>query len=137
MSEKHSKEELLALSTKVADAYNANDIEAIVSLFADDGVFCNGDGKSYTGLQEIRSANEEVLQLGKLSFEGEEVFADVDDQKVLLGWVLTIAMADQEFVCRGLDVLHFSANKLTLKSTFFKTEMPVAIEATVVASAAS
>lgn len=121
---RHSSEELHSLTTEFADAYDSNDIERIMPYFAEDGVFDAIDGTRSVGLQEVRTVTEQILSMGKLTFEGEDVFVDPDAQKALLQWKLHTETGGKTYTSHGLDVLHWRDGKLTLKSTFFKTERP-------------
>lgn len=120
-----TREDLLELTENVAAAYNANDPEKVVALFADDGVFNHMDGRVYRGSDEILEVTKSIMSFGRLSFAGEDVFVDEVEQKVLLHWTLTITTDDgSTLVSSGADILHWRDRELVLKSTFFKTEAP-------------
>lgn len=118
------REELLALTNELAVAYNTHDVEAVVRLFASDGIFNNMDGKQYEGHAAIREATKKILSVGKLQFVERDTIVDEKTGKVMLHWILTITTDHGSTSGLGTDILHWKDGQLALKSTFFKTKMP-------------
>ena len=116
------REKLLQLTDKLIDGFNRMDLDDVVSMFSDTGTFDDSDGIRYTGHSEIRAAFEPLFSgaRGKLRFEGEDVFAEVETGKVMTSWKLILTKDGVESSVRGMDVLEFSEDKLIRKSAYLK-----------------
>jgi len=59
-------------------ALNASDVDAVLALYADDGIFMPSSAPSAVGIQSVRAAYEHVFTTIKLSiaFTVEEIVAD-------------------------------------------------------------
>ena len=118
-----SREKLSALTDQFVAAFNRQDIDAVMSFFAEIAVYRDAYGKSHEGLAAIRKAFEPVLngKLGKINFAGEDRFIDAEAGKVMDSWVLHMHMgegADKEASMTGLDLLSFEKDKLVTKTTY-------------------
>lgn len=116
--------DLAALSGALADAYNNGDLDGVVNLFAEDGVFVNSDGSRFIGHDQIRQVTDRLFQSCTLSFDGQDIYMNEETGKVLLHWHLKISDATRTSLLDGVDVLHWANGKLKLKSTYFKTDDP-------------
>jgi len=115
--------ELDGLSNRFVEAFNRQDLEAIMSFFAVDAVYEDPYGKRHEGLEEIRTQFEVVVggNLGKISFDGEDRFIDEDTGKVMDSWMLRMWIGDEakeERKMRGLDLLHWEGDRLIRKITY-------------------
>ena len=109
-----SREKLSALTDQFVAAFNRQDIDAVMSFFAENAVYRDAYGKSHEG---------PVLngKLGKINFAGEDRFIDAEAGKVMDSWVLHMHMgegADKEASMTGLDLLSFEKDKLVRKTTY-------------------
>lgn len=116
------REKLLQLTDRLIDAFNRMDLDDVVSMFSETGTFDDSDGISYTGHREIRTAFEPLFSgaRGKIHFEGEDLFAEVETGKVMTSWMLTLTKDGVKSNVRGMDVLEFSEDKLIRKSAYLK-----------------
>ncbi|MEX1034445.1 MAG: nuclear transport factor 2 family protein [Sneathiella sp.] len=117
------REKLSALTDKFVAAFNRQDIDDVMSFFADNAVYRDAYGKSHEGLDAIRKAFEPVLngKLGKINFAAEDRFIDAGAGKVMDSWTLHMHMgegAEKEASMTGLDLLYFDGGKLVTKTTY-------------------
>jgi len=106
--------DLAALSGALADAYNNGDLDGVVNLFAEDGVFVNSDGSRFIGHDQIRQVTDRLFQSCTLSFDGQDIYMNEETGKVLLHWHLKISDATRTSLLDGVDVLHWANGKLGL-----------------------
>ena len=120
------RKELLELTDKFVDAFNRMNLADVVSSFAEDGVYEDSTGGRHVGHDAIRAAFEPLVcgSKGKIRFDGEDVFAEVETGKVLASWKLYLDHEGNISVIRGLDVLQFEGDKLTKKMAYMKVEKP-------------
>ncbi len=119
-----------ALAKLVIDftaAFNREDIDAVMSYFADDAVYDEFNGTRNVGNSAIRAALVPQFRgdFGTMRFHTEDMFLDVAAGKALIRWLLTLEEADRQGAYRGLDILHFSAGRLTAKHTYAKARIPL------------
>jgi ketosteroid isomerase-like protein len=120
---KHSRAELIDLTDRFVGAFNRQDMDEVMSFFAEDAVYKDPYGKNHEGKKAISKAFDPVLNggLGKILFEGDDRFIDVDTGKVMDSWTLHMFRgegADKEKSMTGLDLLHFENGKLIRKFTY-------------------
>jgi ketosteroid isomerase-like protein len=118
--------ELLALTDKFVDAFNRMSLDDVVSTFSEDGVYEDSTGGRHVGHEAIRTAFEPLVggSKGKIRFDGEDVFVEVETGKVLASWKLNLENEGNVSVIRGLDVLIFEGEKLTNKMAYMKVDKP-------------
>jgi len=127
--------------TKFADAFNANDLDRVMTFFSDDAVYEPGDGKTHRGKAEIRAAFEPQFDyaLGAMRFDERDMLIDVENRKAAFRWVCRhdisrmkprgLSMALLKIVARlvygerfgwqGVDIFHFDADgKIKGKFTY-------------------
>ena len=113
--------ELDDLATRFVDAFNRQDIDDVMSFFAENAVYEDAYGDSHASLADIRTAFEPVLdgRLGRIHFGADDRFIDADAGKVMDSWRLKMHIGtDKERTLRGLDLLHFDGGKLVRKITY-------------------
>lgn len=126
---------------KYWDAFNANDLDGVMTFFSDDAIYQPGDGKTHRGKVEIRAAFEPQFNaaFGSMRFDELDRVIDVENRKMALRYVCRhdishtkprgLVMALQEIVVRlvlgdrfgwhGVDVFHFDAeSKIKEKFTY-------------------
>ena len=120
------RQELLALTDQFVDAFNRMNIDDVVSFFAEDAVYEDSSGGRYVGHKAIRNAFEPLVggSRGRIRFDGEDVFAEVETGKVLASWRLSLEKHGDVSVIRGIDVLEFQGNKLVKKLAYMKVDKP-------------
>ena len=120
------RQELLALTDQFVDAFNRMNLDAVVSFFSENAVYEDSSGGRHVGHEAIRTAFEPVVggSRGRIRFDGEDVFAEVETGKVLASWRLSLDKDGDVSVIRGIDVLEFQGNKLAKKLAYMKVDKP-------------
>ena len=120
------RQELLELTDKFVAAFNRMNLDDVVSTFAQDGVYEDSTGGRHVGHDAIRVAFEPLVggSKGKIHFEGEDTFVEVENGKVLTSWRLHLDNQGNISTIRGIDILHFKDDKLTRKMAYMKVDKP-------------
>jgi uncharacterized protein (TIGR02246 family) len=117
---------LIDLTRQFTDAFNRNDLDAVMAFFSDDGVYDEFNGKRNRGKAAIRAAF--ALQFrgafGKMEFIEDDVFVDAEAGKSMISWRCTLAVNGKPTSWRGLDLLHFVKGRVTSKHTYAKAKVP-------------
>ena len=106
------------------NGFNADDIDAVMEHFADDGVFVTHDGQRIEGKEAIRAEFAPMLDPSSpaVRFHVEDAIADSSNGKVTVMWVCAMEGPEgkpgKEW--RGLDVLTVKDSKVVSKETFGK-----------------
>jgi ketosteroid isomerase-like protein len=108
------------------EAFNREDIDEVMSYFAEGAIYDEFNDIRHNGLIAIRKAFEPQFSgaFGKMRFHTEDMFLDVETGKAMIRWVLTMEEADRAGAYRGLDLLHFEQGKLVEKHTYCKAKIP-------------
>ncbi|MDB5975028.1 MAG: hypothetical protein JWR07_1788 [Nevskia sp.] len=129
------------------DAFNVNDLDKVVTFFADDAVYKPGDGSEHVGPAAIRRAFEPQFNgaFGTMRFDEHDRIIDDVQRKAAIRWIcrhdlagakssglsLTLqrlavsAVVGQRFGWEGLDVFHFdSAGNIVGKFTYANYKRP-------------
>ena len=116
--------ELSDLVTRFTDAFNRDDLDAVMGFFADDVVYDEFDGKRSRGKAAVRDAFAPQFAgaFGKIRFATEDLFVDPVSGKGLIRWLCTIEREGRVRGWRGLDILHVVDGKITEKLTYAKAE---------------
>lgn len=119
----HLLEKLVVAFT---EAFNREDIDEVMSYFAEDAIYDEFNDIRHEGLAAIRKAFEPQFSgaFGKMRFHTEDMFLDVGTSKAMTRWVLTLEGEDRAGAYRGLDLLHFNEGKLVEKHTYCKAKVP-------------
>lgn len=122
--------QLVALTRRFLNAFNRNDLDAVMGFFADDGVYDEFNGQRNVGKAAIRAAFEPQFtgRWGEMKFLDEDLFADAEAGKVMASWRCTLLMKGEPTSWRGLDLLHFRDGKLVQKLTYAKAKSPLFAE---------
>lgn len=127
MSEaKSARADLEKLVIDFTEAFNREDIDEVMSYFADDAIYDEFNDIRHVGRDAIRAAfvPQFAGEYGRLRFHTEDLFLDVDSGKALIRWVLTMEEETRQGAYRGLDILHFENGKLVEKHTYCKAKIP-------------
>jgi len=121
------RQQLVELAGQFIDAFNRNDLDAVMSFFTDDAVYDEFNGAQNEGKSAIRAAFEPQFtgRFGKMQFLDEDLFIDADAGKVMASWRCTLEVKGQPTSWRGLDLLHFTGDKLARKLTYAKAKVPL------------
>lgn len=123
------------------DAFNRNDLDAVMTFFADTACYEPGDGKSHRGIAAIRRAFEPQFAgaFGAMRFDLEDRMVDQVGRKAAIRWVcrhdlsgarrpLLIALRlrfGRRVGWKGVDIFHFdAAGKITGKYTYANYDRP-------------
>lgn len=128
------------------DAFNRNDLDAVMAAFADEAEYLPGDGKIHRGRAAIRAAFEPQFRgaFGAMRFDPEDRLIDEHARKAALRWIcrhdlsgahgkraspwlrLAIGLRHGTRVgWHGLDVFHFdAAGKIIGKYTYANYDRP-------------
>ncbi len=74
----NDRREIQTVLDRYEQALNASDVDAVVALYADDGVFMPSSAPTAVGIESVRAAYEHVFTMIKLNiaFTVEEIVAD-------------------------------------------------------------
>ena len=108
-------------------AFNREDLDAVMSCFAEGALYDEFNGIRSIGKAAIRKAFEPQFAgaYGRMRFHTEDLFLDVAAGKALIRWTLTLEEDSRAGAYRGLDILHFDAGRLVEKHTYCKAKMPL------------
>jgi ketosteroid isomerase-like protein len=112
-------------------AFNDNDLDAVMRFFADEAVYCPGDGSEHRGPAAIRRAFEPQFAgaFGSMRFDEHDRLVDESASKAAIRWTCRHDLAGAQgaglalrlqrllaglfvgprFSWEGVDVLHFNA----------------------------
>jgi len=116
--------ELEECVVRFTDAFNCEDLDAVMAFFAEDGVYDEFDGGRRVGKAEIRKAFEPQFRgdFGRMRFVTEDLFVDPATGKGLIRWLCTTERKGVKRGWRGLDILHFANGLVVEKLTYAKAE---------------
>jgi steroid delta-isomerase-like uncharacterized protein len=121
---------LVALLERHTEAWNAHDLDALMSLFAEDCVFeaSGGDevcGTRYEGERAVRTAFAEVFAgMPDAEWSGGRHYALAPDYGVC-EWTLTGTLVDgRRLEVNGCDFLTLREGKITKKNSYRKQRPP-------------
>ncbi|MDP6709234.1 MAG: nuclear transport factor 2 family protein [Alphaproteobacteria bacterium] len=125
-----ARAELEKLVIDFTEAFNADDLDGVMSYFADDAVYDEFDGARHVGKEAIRAAFVPQFRgdFGKIRFRAEDMFLDADTGKALISWLCTLETPERAGGWRGLDILHFRDGRLVEKQTYAKTKSPTMVK---------
>lgn len=126
MVDSDARAALEKLVTDFTEAFNREDIDEVMSYFADNAVYDEFNGIRNIGKDAIREAFEPQFDgaFGRMRFHTEDMFLDVDAGKAMIRWILTLEEDDRAGAYRGLDLLHFEDGLLVEKHTYCKAKIP-------------
>mgnify|MGYP001411400661 CR=1 FL=1 len=127
MTEALSRAELERWVLDFTDAFNREDLDAVMAYFADDSFYDEFHGTRHHGKEAIRAAFAPQFEgaFGKVRFEEEDYFLDVEAGKAMISWTCTLETKQGPGGWRGLDLLRFVDGKLVEKHTYAKTKAPL------------
>lgn len=123
-------DDLLDLLARHTDAWNRHDIDALMSLFADDCVFeASGGpevcGTRYTGSAAVRQGFQEVLTTMPDAHWGRGRHRAIGADEGVSEWTLTATLPDgRRIEVNGCDFLTVRRGKIIRKNSFRKLRPP-------------
>jgi steroid delta-isomerase-like uncharacterized protein len=111
-----------------ANAFNAHDVKAILSLMTDDCVFeasagPDADGEKFTGREEVKKAFEDVFDTFPDAHWGNARHF-VKDDRGFSEWIFTGTKADGTRVeVTGCDLFTFRDGKIAIKNSYRKNRL--------------
>lgn len=126
--EKLDRAALEKLTLDFTQAFNDEDIDAMMSHFTGDAVYDQFDGEPARGLDAIRAVFEPQFSgaFGSMRFVQEDIFVDADNRKSMISWLCTLETKRGPAGWRGLDILHFdSEGRISAKLTYAKCKAPL------------
>lgn len=116
--------ELEDLVVRFTDAFNREDLDAVMAFFADDATYGEFDGTRRRGKAAIRAAFEPQFRgaFGRMRFATEDLFVDPESSKALIRWLCTLEKDGRLRGWRGLDFLHVRDGRVVEKETYAKAE---------------
>ena len=118
---------LADLVVRFTEAFNANDLEGVLALMAEDAVYEEFAGAINHGKAAIRAAFVPQFRgdFGKMRFDAEDLFVDATSGKALIRWVCRLETKRGPAGWRGLDILHVENGLVTQKLTYAKAKVPL------------
>jgi uncharacterized protein (TIGR02246 family) len=135
------------LIDRFTDAFNRNDLDAVMAAFADECEYRPGNGKVHRGRAEIRAAFAPQFSgaFGAMRFDPEDRLIDETARKAALRWIcrhdmsgahgkrvsplLRLAIRARHGArvgWHGVDVFHFdTSGKITGKYTYASYDRPL------------
>lgn len=132
---------------RFVEAFNVNDLDRVMTFFADDAVYRPGDGTEHRGTAAIRAAFEPQFSgaFGTMRFDEHDRLIDEAARKAAIRWtcrhdlsgakayrlrftlqrIAISLLLGQRFGWEGLDVLHFdAAGRIVGKFTYANYARP-------------
>jgi uncharacterized protein (TIGR02246 family) len=130
MASSAERRALEALTLAFTDAFNRDDLEAVLRLMADDAIYDEFNGRVRRGKPAVREAFVPQFRgdFGTIRFHPEDHFVDVEAGRALIRWTCVLERDGKRRAWRGLDVLHVAGGLVTEKHTYAKTEVPLRSE---------
>jgi ketosteroid isomerase-like protein len=128
---KMTREQIKQALSKWNEAWDAHDLDGVMTLFHDNVVFDNWTGGQARGKEALNKAWQPwFANHGGFRFIPEDTFIDEDEQKVLYRWTLNWPSFEKGFegqpeIRRGVDVIHFQDGKIIQKLTYCKTTIEI------------
>ena len=124
---KMDRQTLEQLTRLFTETFNDNDLDAMMSYFADDGAaYDQHDGTVAKGLTAIRAAFQPQFdgEFGVMAFAAEDLFIDAEQRKAMISWLCSFDTPRGRAGWRGLGILHFDeARKISTKLTYAKAKV--------------
>ena len=123
-----TRESLAKRTAEFMLAFNAMDLDGVMSHFADDGIYEEFNGRESKGHDAVRAAFAPQFDgaFGDMKFIDEDLMVDAEAGKVMASWRCALDVKGEPMSWRGLDAITFNADgKITHKLTYAKTKAPL------------
>ena len=124
------RKQLEDLVVRFTEAFNRDDLDAVMSFMAEDAIYDEFNGRQSRGRQAIREAFVPQFRgdFGRIRFQTEDLFVDPESGKALIRWLCTLESDGRSSAWRGLDILRFEEGLLAEKHTYAKAKVPLMVE---------
>ena len=119
--------ELKQLSLEFLDAFNRNDLDAVMAFFGENAVYEELNGvvtKGHAAISETFSRQFSGA-FGQMVVDEDDTFIDADAGKVMSSWDLDLDLDGKRQRLAGLDLLEFKGKLLMRKRTYVKSRSPL------------
>jgi uncharacterized protein (TIGR02246 family) len=118
---------LIDLTRRFTDAFNRNDLDAVMAFFTEDAIYDEFNGKRNRGKAAIRAAFEPQFSgaFGDMEFLEDDIFVDAEAGKAMISWRCTLSVNGKPTSWRGLDLLLFVGECVVSKQTYAKARAPL------------
>jgi uncharacterized protein (TIGR02246 family) len=118
---------LIDLTRRFTDAFNRNDLDAVMAFFTEDAIYDEFNGKRNRGKAAIRAAFEPQFSgaFGDMEFLEDDIFVDAEAGKAMISWRCTLSVNGKPTSWRGLDLLLFVGECIVSKQTYAKARAPL------------
>jgi len=125
--EDNDRKQLEDAAARFDDAFNREDLEAVMGMFQEDAVYDQFNGVLARGKTAIREALIPQFRgdHGRMQFQREDRFVDVESRRVAMRYRCTHEINGKVYAWRGIDTLHFEGGLVKEKHTYSKAEMPL------------
>jgi len=126
-----TRQELIEAMSRWNHAWDDHDIGGVMDLFHEDVFFEHWTGTVVKGSKALREAwTPWFTNHGGFRFTSEDLFIDVEQQKLLYQWTLDWPSLEQGLEGRperrrGVDIIHFQDGKIISKLTYAKTAIEI------------
>jgi uncharacterized protein (TIGR02246 family) len=126
MTKRLDRVELARLTARFTEAFNRDDLEEVMTYFAEDAIYDEFNGRLSRGKAAIREAFVPQFRgdYGRIRFHTEDIFVDPAAAKAMVRWRCTLEHGGRTRAWRGLDLLRFEHGLVKEKHTYAKTEAP-------------
>ncbi len=124
----NTRDSLMAATADFLAAFNANDLDRVVSFFAPDGIYEEFNGVTSRGPEAVRAAFAPQFDgaFGEMKFLDEDLIVDAEAGKVMASWTCTLEVKGRPTSWRGLDAITFDdEGRITHKLTYAKAKAPL------------
>ena len=122
-----NRAEIEAVTAGFIGAFNTNDLDKMISYFADDGIYEEFNGRTSKGPADVRAAFAPQFEgaFGEMKFLDEDLVIDPTNNKAVASWRCTLTVKGEPMSWRGLDFITYNDDgKVTHKLTYAKTKTP-------------
>jgi uncharacterized protein (TIGR02246 family) len=114
------------LARRFTDAFNRDDLDEVMSFFAEGALYAEFNGQLNRGKEAIRKAFEPQFQgaFGQIRFHEQDIFLDETAGKALMRWRCTLEVDGKTQAWDGLDIVHFEGTLIKEKHTYAKADVP-------------
>jgi uncharacterized protein (TIGR02246 family) len=124
---KISRAEFEDFNERFTAAFNNDDLDGVMSLFAEDGLYAEFNGAEHCGKKAIREAFEPQFrgEYGPVRFHAEDAFVDEETGKAVSRWRCTAEIDGKPQEFKGLDIYRLEDGLIKEKLTYAQTPWPL------------